>query len=228
MRSIPATILATAASLLSTALAWGDVPAAVVEEVKGTPAGVEFMDYVSTGKVIRLAPRDVIVLGYLKSCWRETITGGTVTVGGDQSDVQGGKVERTRVKCSGGRMQLTAEQAVQSAGVISRTLGASPGQVLAPEPPMILHSRVPIVELGGGGKLLIERIDEPAERYEIAIASRELVRRSFFDFARARRILAAGGLYRATFGAKQIVFKVDPAATAAAPVVTRLLRFDLR
>jgi hypothetical protein len=224
MRTIPAMILATVGSLLSMALAWGEVPAAVVEDVKGTSAGVQFMDYVSTGKVIRLEPRDVIVLGYLKSCWRETIIGGTVTVGAEQSEVQGGQVERSRVKCSGGRMQLTAEQAVQSAGVISRSWGAST-QPATPEPQMILYGRVPIIELGGGGELLIERIDGLAERYEIAVGSRELVRRSFFDLAKSRRILAAGGLYRATFGAKQIIFKVDPTATATAPVVARLLRF---
>ena len=39
---------------------------------------VEFMDYVGTGQVIKLAPRDVLVLSYLKSCEHETITGGTV------------------------------------------------------------------------------------------------------------------------------------------------------
>ena len=38
--------------------------------------------------MIKLGPRDTIVLGYLKSCWRETITGGTVTVGAEQSEVK--------------------------------------------------------------------------------------------------------------------------------------------
>ena len=72
------------------------IPVALVEEVSGAPAGVEFMDYVETGKTIELGARGGIVLSYLNSCVRETISGGTVTVGTDQSDVQGGKVARTK------------------------------------------------------------------------------------------------------------------------------------
>src|SRR5262249_44718503 len=109
-------------SLAFGTLAWAQGPAAVVEDVSGKSAGVEFMDYVTPGKVIRLGRQDTIVLGYLKSCWRETIVGGTVTVGTEQSDVQGGKVERTQVKCDAGRMQLSGSQAVQSAGYVSRSV----------------------------------------------------------------------------------------------------------
>ena len=36
------------------------------------------MDYVGSGQVITLQPRDMLVLSYLKSCAHETITGGTV------------------------------------------------------------------------------------------------------------------------------------------------------
>jgi hypothetical protein len=225
MRSISVTALGAAGSLVLVALAWAGAPVAVVEDVNGKSAGVEFMDYVAAGQVIRLGPRDTIVLGYLKSCWRETITGGTVTVGTEQSDVQHGKVERIQVKCDGGGMQLSAAQAVQSAGDISRGVGTPGKQADAPQPQITLYGRVPMIEVGGGGTLAIERIDQPDERYEIAIDSRELVRGLFFDVARARRVLSAGGLYRAKFGAKQIVFKVDPAALASAPVVARLLRF---
>ena len=78
------------ATVMSPALA-ATIPVALVEEVSGAPAGVEFMDYVETGKTIELGARGGIVLSYLNSCVRETISGGTVTVGTDQSDVQGGK-----------------------------------------------------------------------------------------------------------------------------------------
>ena len=66
------------------------VPTALVEDVKSASAEIEFMDYVGTGQVIKLAPSDVLVLSYLKSCEYETITGGTVRVGFDKSDVEGG------------------------------------------------------------------------------------------------------------------------------------------
>jgi hypothetical protein len=229
MRSIPVTAFGAAGSLVFVALAWAEVPAAVVEDVSGKSAGVEFMDYVATGKVIRLGPQDRIVLGYLKSCWHETIIGGTVTVGPEQSSVQGGKVERTQIKCDGGRMQLGVNQAAQSAGYISRTVGPVDRHALEQastfEPQTMLYGRVPTIELGGGGTLLIERLDVPDERFEIAVNSRQLARGSLFDFAKAKRLLAAGGVYRATFGAKQIVFKIAPGAPASAPVVARLLRF---
>ena len=225
--------LGAAATLAFVALAWAEGPAAVVEEVDGKSAGVEFMDYVSTGKVIRLGRQDRIVLGYLKSCWREIIVGGTVTVGAEQSDVQGGKVERAQVKCDAGRMQLSARQAVQSAGYVSRNIelpGRQEGALEpnkpagTPEPQVTLYGRVPTIELGSGGTLVIERIDVPGEKFEIAVSSRQLARGVFFDLAKANRLLAADGLYRATFGAKQVVFKIAPGATASAPVVARLLR----
>jgi len=81
-------------------------PAAIVEDVKGSASGVQFMDYLAPGKVIRLGADDSIVLDYLKSCWRETITGGTITVGIEQSEVESGKVQRTRTQCDAGRIQL--------------------------------------------------------------------------------------------------------------------------
>jgi hypothetical protein len=214
-------------SLAFATLAWAQAPVAVVEDVSGKVAGVEFMDYVAAGKVIKLGARDTIVLGYLKSCWRETIAAGTVTIGTEQSEVQNGKVERTRVKCDGGRINLSAEQAVQSAGVISRSISGSAADAepaRMPQPQVRLYGRIPIVEVGGTGNLVIERLDEPGEHYDIAVGKRELVRGAFVDLAKSRRILAPGGLYRATFGARQVVFAVDSNASAAAPLLARLLR----
>ena len=50
---------------------------------------------------------------------------------------------------------------------------------------------------------------------------------AFFDFAKEGKALTAGDVYRASVGASQIIFKVDPyAAPGAAPIVSRLLRFQ--
>ena len=78
------------------------------------------MDYVEPGQVIKLGPHDTLVIGYLKSCWHETITGGTVTVGAAESDVQGGQVERSQTTCDGGKMLLTSQLADASAGAAFR------------------------------------------------------------------------------------------------------------
>ena len=85
-------------------------PSAIVEDTKGK-VDVEFMDYLAPGRVVRLGAADELVLGYLRSCWRETIRGGTVTIGTEQSTVAGGNVKREKVKCEGSKLKLTADQA---------------------------------------------------------------------------------------------------------------------
>src|SRR6516165_7260763 len=97
-------ILAVASAMVTGSIA-AAAPAevALVESVTGTPAGVEAMDYVGAGKVIALGPHDTIVLSYMRSCLRETITGGTVTVGTDQSEAEGSKVVRSKVACNAGK-----------------------------------------------------------------------------------------------------------------------------
>lgn len=205
--------------------ALADAPVAVVEDVSGKPTGVEFMDYVEPGKVIKLAAGDSIVLGYLKSCWRESIRGGTVTVGAEQSDVQGGTVDRTKVGCDGGKMELAAAQSKQSAAMVFRK---APGPNTPPKPQFKIYGRAPVVELKGGGTLVIERVDVPSgDRLEIVIAPAQLVHGAFYDLAKADKSLKPGGVYRAKVGDQQIVFEVDAGAKdGAEPVAGRLLRFQ--
>ena len=225
MRYNRAATLGTIGGFIWMAAALAGEPVAVVEDVSGKASGLEFMDYVDSGKVIKLEPRDRIVLDYLKSCWRETITGGTVTVGDEQSQVQFGKIERVRVKCDGGHMALSPEQSVESAGLISRSMREHPGDGQKISPQVMLYACTPIIDVRGGNTLLIERIDKQGERMELSIKPAQLVRGEFYDFASTNRVLTAGGVYRATLGAKQVVFKIDEAAPPMAPVGSRLLRF---
>jgi hypothetical protein len=95
------------AMALASAAVADPIGVALVENLTGASPGVEFMDYVRTGQVIRLGPHQTIVLSYMSSCLRETITGGTVTVGTDWSEVRSGEVQRTRGQCDGGKMMLT-------------------------------------------------------------------------------------------------------------------------
>ena len=197
-------------------------PVAVVEDVNSKSAGVEFMDYVAPGKVIKLGPADTLVLGYMNSCWQESITGGTVTVGATQSAVVGGKVERAKTGCDGGKMQLSEQQASKSGAVVFRS-APKPSAV---QPQLVLFGLSPLVDVKGGGHLVIERLDRPGERLEADIAAQQLFRGSFYDFAKTGQALKPGGVYRASVGARQIVFKVDPEAQAGnGPIIGRLLRF---
>jgi len=196
-------------------------PVAVVEEVTGHSAGVGFMDYVDAGKVIRLAPQDSIVLGYMKSCVREKISGGTITVGVDKSDVQSGQVERSTVACDAGKMLLTVQQADQAAGLVLR---GRPPIKPAPKPQFTLYGASPIVEMKGGGTLIIERLDAAGDRQVVKIAKKPP---ATFDFADGGKALVAGGVYRIIVGTHQFVFQVDPGAKAGrTPIVGRMLRLD--
>lgn len=215
------------ASVLTTftLVASAAAPVAVVEDVQGKVSGVEFMDYVSPGKVIELGPRDSIVLSYLKSCWRESITGATVTVGEEQSTVRSGRVERTRVACGNTRTQLSARETSQSAAAVFR--GMREQTQSAPPGPQLLHGRAPLVEVNDlRGLLVITRDDVPVERFEFKVEGDALVRGRFFDIARTSILLTRGATYTATLGGLKVEFEVDADATpGAGPVAGRLLRF---
>ena len=98
------------------------------------------------------------------------------------------------------------------------------GQGTPPAPQITLYGLSPLIELKGGGKLVIERVDQPAT-LEYAVGGEQLLKGAFFDLARVGQALAPGGTYRASVGSRQIVFKIDPGAKpGASPVVGRLLR----
>jgi hypothetical protein len=224
MNAIFGIVLQSAGVLVLTASAQS--PAAVVEELAGNVPGVAFMDYVDPGQVIRLGAHDRIVLGYLKSCWRETITGGTVTVGPDQSEVAGGEVARAKVACDGGKMMLSAELAGKSGAMVFRQAPKpQPAALLHPE--FTLYGLSPVFELRPPGKLVVERLDQRGERHELAVTGQELMRGAFFDCAKAGVALAPGGIYRAKYADREIVFKIDPDAKSGdAPLLGRLARLQ--
>ncbi|MCM0019557.1 MAG: hypothetical protein NBV67_06155 [Tagaea sp.] len=215
-------ILAAAAMLIA-------VPAfaqqaALVEDAKGRNLDVDFMDYVDVGRVIKLGPNDELVLGYLRSCWRETIKGGTVTVGAERSDVAGGSVRREKVECDGGRMRLTQAQSGQAGVMVFR---APPRPAGAPaQPQATLYGLSPVLDVRGGGTVTIERVDQAGEKLTIQVAAQQLQRGAFHDLAKSGQALVAGGVYKASAGpGREMVFKIDPEAKPGqAPIVSRLLR----
>jgi hypothetical protein len=199
------------------------VPIALVEDVKSASADIEFMDYVGIGQVIKLEPRDLLVLSYLKSCEHETITGGTVTVGSERSDVQDGKIVRAKVPCNGGKMRLSAEQASKSAASAFRLQSAH----IEPT----LYARAPVVQLPKGlasddRTLFIERTDRPGERHELKIDD-AVAAAGFYDLAKVSVTLARGGIYDVCIGGHAMKFQIDAKAKSGpAPIVSRLVRFQ--
>jgi len=216
-------VLAAMIGLIALAgAARAETPVAVVEDVYGKVTGVEFMDYVVPGQVIKLGPGGMIVLGYMKSCWRETISGvGTVIVGTEQSAVHLADFKAGKVPCDTAQTEKLPKEVGESAATVVRSLKENPP---AGPPPLLLHGTSPIVATSDRGKLVVERIDVKGERYEVDLAHAALAHGKFYDFAKANTALTPGGVYAATLKSKRQVFQIDPEATAGTgPVIGRLV-----
>jgi len=224
LRTSPICIAFTLATALIAPIAAEAGPAAMVEDVTGNVPGIQALDYLATGKVIRLAASARLVLDYLHSCVQERIAAGVVTIGSDQSIVQNGNVTRVTVSCDGGQLQLSPAQAEASAVIVFRGTTSSSGKKL-PGPQFTLYGSSPLIELPGGGVLTIERLDRSEAKIVLDLRPSDLIRGRFYDCATAICALTSGGLYRATAGASSIVFAVSESAQPGeAPPITRLLR----
>jgi hypothetical protein len=226
LRALVATTVAAVLPVATTVLAHVPtplVPTALVEDVKSATADIEFMDYVGNGQVITLAPRDVLVLSYLKSCEHETITGGTVTVGAERSDVRDGQIARAKVPCDGGKIRLSSQQASKSAATAFRVQSAEIEPTLYARTPVV---RLPKVLGSEDRTLLIERTDHRGERHELRIDD-AIVAAGFYDLAKINVSLTRGAIYDASIGSHKMTFQIAAKAkSGSAPIVSRLLRFQ--
>jgi hypothetical protein len=223
---MPAVALAVLCGLPSAPPAAAADQAAIVEDLRGPPTEAAPLDYLAPGTVIHLNAQNVIVIDFLRSCTRETIHGGTVRVGALQSEVTDGRVERQRVNCDGGRQQVPATSEPESAAPSFSAPPRPRGQPHEAGVEWTLYGRNPLFDLGGPGRFVLERMDRPGERIELDITAGELLHGRFYDFAKEDRSLKRGGIYRATFARRTIVFLVDPLAkSGATPLAGRLLRF---
>ena len=199
-------------------------PVAVVEEVQGNVTGAEFMDYVVPGKVIKLGAGASVVIGYMKSCRRETINGiGTVIVGEDESKVHLAEVDAARTNCDPAQVHATTRATSDVAASVVRSLDKS-----APPagPQLTLYGTSPLVEARGRGSLVFERLDQKGERQQFDLTGNQLKGR-FYDLAGTSKSLTPGATYAATFASRRVVFRVDDQAKAGpTPIVGRLLRME--
>lgn len=212
------------APLLAALLGWisqavAQTPSAIVESVNGHVVGADFMDYVVPGQVIKLGARGGVVLAYLESCMRETITGGVVVVGTDESRTSLASVSRERAACDTAQPKL-AKGAASGGGMAFR----NPSRKSTIQPDRIIYGVSPMIEVTLPGKLVIERIDRPGPRHEAILSKDALVKARFYDLASAGVNLKRGGLYVATLGSRKVVFKVDQLAERTGPLLGRLLR----
>ncbi len=95
-------------------------PVSIVESISAENGDFASMDYLEEGQVIQLKAGESVTLGYLFSCWVETIRGGRIVVGREQSRVEDGEVQRERVDCGRSDLRLTPEQSASSAVIVFR------------------------------------------------------------------------------------------------------------
>src|SRR6185436_3221367 len=113
-----------------------DSPVAVVEDIKGKVTGAEFMDYVTARTVIKIGNGGSVVLSYLKSCRRETISGaGTVVVGNEESMVDQAELQAEKTNCDPSQANATTKD---TSGVAA-TLFRSATVTKLPEPQLTLY-----------------------------------------------------------------------------------------
>jgi len=206
------------------AIGWAQIagaqgPVAIVEDIAGKTAGIEFMDYLRMGQLIHLGASDRLVIGYFNSCSREVIIGGTVRVGKDDSEVSGGSVERQKVRCDTGKKGATTKETTGSGAMVFRKI-----QNAEPAHPTV-YALSPVFVGSGAGSLAIERLDKAEAHITIPVPQPNATRGGFVDLARSNVALSAGGVYRAKAGPREITFKVDHSAEAGAhSLLSRLVR----
>jgi len=201
-------------------LAAAQAPVAVVEDVQGKVTGAEFMDYVAPGAVIKIGPAGKVVLGYMKSCWRETITGvGTVIVGTEESMVHLSEVKAGKIHCDSSHSQPVDQAVRESAATVIRSIEESVS------PQVTLYGLSPVIETTGRGKLVVERLDVKGERYDVNLTAASVMRGKFYDFAKSGTALRPGGTYAASLGSQRTIFLVHPAAEPGpTAIIGRLVR----
>lgn len=187
---------------------------AIVEKASG--AGVQQMDLLEEGQVIKLANDAKIVLGYLRSCVRETITGGTVTIGAKKSQVVNGTRRAEEVHCDARKIVRTSTRNDEVAGAVFRK-GDFKRKPL-PKPDWVLFGVSPVIRLSNSVTTIrIERLDKIEDTIKIPVKGQ------WVDLAAIGIRLAPSGTYAVSTGSRPYIIKVSPLAEPGAPMLSRLI-----
>lgn len=215
--------LSAALLLLATTLAWpvGDARAgeiaAIVEDLSASIDSIQPMDLLEQGRVIELGEGVTLTLGYLRSCIRETITGGRVTVGQDESKVENGTRRAEEVDCDGGLVIKSSKRGVEVAGAVFRK--ANNRRKKFPKPQWTVYGTNPVFRLSKPStRILIVRLDKEDES-PIDLAVDGLL----VDLSKLGVQLDPGGLYSISDGSESYVLKISPLAVPDAPLLSRLI-----
>lgn len=190
--------------------AWAGEPVAIVEEAP-EHTGVAFMDYLDAGAAFELAPAEKLIVSYLKSCRRETITGGRVIIGFEKSAVKGGQISRDEVDCSGRGVKLAPSQAQESGVVVYRETDEYAALAAS-------YGTQPLFAPIEDGQLIIQRVDAFEQPREAQATGSRL------DLQALNISLTPGGIYRLRGPTADFLFAIAPTAKAGhVPLISRLI-----
>ncbi|MDP6565798.1 MAG: hypothetical protein QF578_13310 [Alphaproteobacteria bacterium] len=194
-------------------------PVAVVEDADPGRQDLGLFEMLEAGRRIALKDGEVLVLGYLQSCNRETITGGQVVVGARQSAVEGGQVEREIVNCAGGQVALSKDSKGK-AGVVVFRKGPKKKKRGAMGKPVTIHVVSPVLRLTQGATVItLRRTDRPEATWDLNVTS------NMIDFLAAGVRLSPGGRYDIAAGRRRLTLRVAADAGNGANLFERLVVF---
>ncbi len=192
----------------------GDAPVAIVEDTSGAVKGVAPFDLLKPGRRIELDGNTSVILSYLNSCQRENIRGGSIVIGKEQSDIDGGEVARRRIPCDAAALDLTPEQANQSAIIVFRPIPPEEGVKF------LIDARLPIVIAPELDEIVLEQLEHKKSRRTVKVVN------GVAELAATTAPLDKGGLYRLSGGGRSLLFRVGKEATdAPLPLLQRAIRF---
>ncbi|MBT5572415.1 MAG: hypothetical protein HOJ90_14450 [Alphaproteobacteria bacterium] len=187
---------------------------ALVENAEKSATSLSVMQFLETGAVVDVGSGGTIVLSYLRSCIREEISGGQVTIGERQSSITGGLVVREKVNCDSDQYVLTQEQSNESGATAFRANpDGDPVVTVYGTRPIFLFEKTPeamtIERRDIRGKLIMLRPSQPV-----------------FDLSASAVSLVPGGTYNVTVEGRSVTVLVDRSARGShVSAVSRLVRF---
>jgi hypothetical protein len=184
--------------LLATSAMAAPKPVAIVEDSPLTTGRGQAFDLLNENEVLKIGSGETLVLGYLKSCTRETITGGTVTIGVKESTVEGGKVTREKTECAVTKLALTADESQQSA-----TIAFRPADALKH-----IFTLQPAIIAKRSANVTVEAI-EGADRWNLKPQD------GLIDLRASKIEMQPGKRYKVTGEEVSLIVEVDAAATTA-------------
>jgi hypothetical protein len=190
-------------------------PAALLEDATPALKDMGVMESLYPGQVIELKPGQTVILAYLNSCLRETVSGGRVTIGAERSSAAGGQLKTEPVTpCGTSRLALSNEQARTAGAIVLR----GPGPSLAPKPPQTLLTTAPAFMLSEPGPVVLQRTDRDEQPLTLDGA------RGAIDFSRSGVRLVRGATYRVEAGSRSATIVIDPVAVSGGALLSRLVR----